>query len=211
MEFVLQVEPRTALGRAENRRMRRGGERVPGIVYGADRPPRAVSVAHNELAKLMQDERFFSHVVKIRQADGVEQDVVLRELQRHPVHSEQVLHLDFLRVSADTPIRVRVPLHFINEIHCLGVKAHGGRISRSVTDIEVSCLPHKIPDFIEVDMLNVDVKQSLHLSDLQMPEMVAVVALSYGPDHDLPVASVKPPRGGMGAADKDEEQEGEED
>ena len=127
--------------------------------------------------------------------EGKTQQAVVRDLHRHP-GNERVLHIDFQRVSANKPINVNVPLHFINEAECVGVKMNGGTITHSLTDVEVSCLPAAIPEFIEVDMLEIDTGSSVHLSDLNVPEGVVIMALAQGEDHDIPVASVTVPRGG---------------
>jgi large subunit ribosomal protein L25 len=111
-----------------------------------------------------------------------------------------VVHLDFLRVVAGEAIKVQVPLHFTNEDTCKGVKIGGGMVQHQMTEIEVSCLPKDIPEFIEVDMTNVEVGAIVHLSDLTLPKGVTSVALSLGADHDLAVASVTPPKGGAAAS-----------
>ena len=117
------------------------------------------------------------------------------------------MHADFLRVDATTKITMRVPLHFINEEKCHGVKMQGGIVAHAMTELEVTCLPKDLPEFLEVDMLNVEVGQTLHISDLKLPEGVESVSLSHGEDHDLPVANVITPRGGV----QDDADEGEDD
>jgi len=203
-DFVLNAEPRQETGRTASRRLRREQRRVPGIVYGGDREPESVSFARNELAKVLQSEAFYSHVVEIRQ-EGVAdaQQVVLRHLQRHPVHDSDILHIDFMRIDADKPVNVKVPLHFLNEEQCRGVKVNGGSISHVVTEVEVLCLPGEIPDFIEVDMVDVEVGQVVSFSDLDIPPGVSIAELRHGRDHDLPVVVVRPPRGGGGESSED--------
>ena len=106
-----------------------------------------------------------------------------------------VQHIDFQRVSADKEINVNVPLHFINEAACVGVKMSGGTLTHNLTEVEITCLPANLPEFIEVDMLEVEAGTSVHLSDLVLPEGVTVVALTFGEDRDIPVASVTARRG----------------
>lgn len=203
----LNASPRTELGTGASRRLRRQGENLPGIIYGGDGAPQPVTLSANELTKAMQQEAFLSQIVNVR-VDGTEQQALVRDLQLHPVN-EKVLHVDFLRVDADRPIQTNVPLHFVNEAKCVGVRTGGGSIAHNLVDVEVSCLPKDLPEFIEVDLAALEVGQALHLSDLNVPEGVAVVALGYGEDHDIPVVSVQPPRGGTAEAE-DEAEAGEE-
>ncbi len=201
----LNASPRTELGTGASRRLRRPGENLPGIIYGGDDAPQPVTLSANELTKAMQQEAFFSQIVNVR-VDGAEQQALVRDLQLHPVN-ERVLHVDFLRVDADRPIQTNVPLHFVNESKCVGVRTGGGSIAHNLVDVEVSCLPKDLPEFIEVDLAALDVGQALHLSDLNVPEGVTVVALGYGEDHDIPVVSVQPPRGGTAEAEAEAEEE----
>ena len=203
----LNASPRTELGTGASRRLRRQGENLPGIIYGGDGAPQPVTLSANELTKAMQQEAFLSQIVNVR-VDGTEQQALVRDLQLHPVN-EKVLHVDFLRVDADRPIQTNVPLHFVNEAKCVGVRTGGGSIAHNLVDVEVSCLPKDLPEFIEVDLAALEVGQALHLSDLSVPEGVTVVALGYGEDHDIPVVSVQPPRGGTAEAE-DEAEAGEE-
>ncbi len=127
---------------------------------------------------------------------------ILKDLQRHPAKN-RVMHADFLRVDDKTVVKVNVPIHFLNEEACVGVKMQGGMIQHQATDVEVQCLPGDIPEYIEVDMLEVETGQIIHLSDITLPEGVVSVALALGEDHDLAIASVVAPKGG---ADEDEEE-----
>lgn len=204
----LNASPRTELGTGASRRLRRQGENLPGIIYGGDGAPQPVTLSANELTKAMQQEAFLSQIVNVR-VDGTEQQALVRDLQLHPVN-EKVLHVDFLRVDADRPIQTNVPLHFVNESKCVGVRTGGGSIAHNLVDVEVSCLPKDLPEFIEVDLAALEVGQALHLSDLSVPEGVTLVALGYGEDHDIPVVSVQPPRGGTAEAEDEAEAEEEE-
>jgi len=127
------------------------------------------------------------------------QKAILKDLQRHPAR-ESVMHADFLRVNENKAIKLHVPIHFINEANSYGVKTQGGIVQHQETDIEVQCLPSKIPEYIEVDMLKVEIGQIIHLSDITLPEGVSSVALALGEDHDLAVASIIAPKGGSEAA-----------
>ena len=127
--------------------------------------------------------------------DGDVQQAILKDLQRHPA-KDRVMHADFLRVDANKPVKVSIPIHFINEDKCHGVKIEGGIIEHLLVEVEVQCLPKDIPEYIEVDMLNVTTSDIIHISDLPLPEGVVSTALALGEDHDMAVASVSAKRGG---------------
>jgi large subunit ribosomal protein L25 len=192
-EFVLNAAARGDVGKGASRRLR-NDELVPGIVYGGTKAPRSISVSHRELTKALENEAFFSHLITLKMEDGAE-EVILKDLQRHPARP-RILHADFQRVSRDRKIHVHIPLHFINQEKCHGVKNQGGMIQHNANEVHVSCLPQDLPEYIEVDMSAYHVGQSVHLSDLNLPAGVESVELSHGPEHDLPVATVLAPKGG---------------
>lgn len=198
----LAVEPRTDVGKGASRRLRRQGNLVPGIIYGANETPESVTLRKNELVKAMEQESFFSQIVNLSM-NGKKQQAIVRDVQRHPAAPE-IMHIDFLRVRADQAVTMNVPLHFMNEEACVGVRIGRGTIMKSANEVEVSALPNDLPEYIEVDMAEVDLNQVIHLSDLKLPDGVTLVALTYGEDHDLNVASVQPPRGGASASDEEE-------
>lgn len=203
-EFALNAETRTDLGKGASRRLRRLENKVLGIVYGGSQQPSPITVAMNEIVKLAESEAFFTSLVDLS-IDGNTEQVVVKDMQRHPA-KETIMHVDFLRVDASTKITMHVPLHFINEDSCKGVKLNGGVIAHALNDIEISCLPADLPEYIEVDMLELEVGDNIHLSDLTLPKGVESVALSHGEDHDLLVSAVNAPRGG---GDEDEAAESE--
>ena len=135
---------------------------------------------------------YFSSIIEL-EIDGKTEDVLLKDLQRHPAKNI-IMHVDFLRVNKNQEIVVQVPLHFINEDTCIGVKMQSGRISHQVNEIEIKCLPASLPEFIEVDMANVEVGQVVHLSDIKLPEGVVSLALGLGEEHDLSIANVAAPK-----------------
>ena len=192
-DFSLNAKTRDVAGKGASRRLRRLANEIPGIVYGDNKTPVNVSINHNELIRHLENEAFYSHVIALN-VDGKKENVILKDLQRHP-SKVQILHADFLRVSKTKKIHVNVPLHFINEDSCKGVKLGGGTIAHNVTQLEVLCLASDLPEYIEVDLADVDVGQILHISDLKLPKGVESVALSHGADHDLPVVSVNKPKG----------------
>ena len=190
-EFEIKAQPRNQSNSSANRRMRKVGQ-VPAVVYGGSRPPVLLSLNHNELIRHLENEAFYSHILTLKAA-GKNEKVILRDIQRHPSRV-QVLHIDFLRISEDQQIKVNVPLHFINEDTCAGVKQQGGIISHMQTDVEVSCLPKDLPEYLEVDVADLGLGHSLHLSDLELPEGISLVALSHGEGNDYALVSVVMPR-----------------
>ncbi|WP_341707484.1 50S ribosomal protein L25/general stress protein Ctc [Halopseudomonas sp.] len=187
VDFTLNAKARTDLGKGASRRLRRNADLVPAIVYGGDKAPQNVALEARELKKALENEAFYSHVISLS-VDGKKEDVLLKALQRHPA-KPVIMHADFLRVVAGHEVTVNVPLHFVNEDSCAGVKK-GGVISHTMTEVEVHCLPKDLPEFIEVDMAAVELDQIVHLSDLKLPKGVAITALAQGADHNLPVANV---------------------
>lgn len=183
-EFV--ANNREKVGKGIARSFRRNGL-VPAVIYGGGGLPQLLSLNHNEVIKHLNNEAVYSHVLNIS-VDGKVESAVLKDVQREPA-GVKILHLDFLRVNASQQVKVHVPLHFINEEKSVGVKK-GGVATHSLVDVEVSSLPVNLPDYIEVDLSGLDVGQSLHLTDLVLPEGVHVVALSQGGDHNLPVVSI---------------------
>lgn len=193
-QITIRAEFREQLGKAASRRLRRAGDKTPGILYGGDTGPVPLAIAYKDLAKAMQEEAFFSQILLLQVGDKT-QSCILRDLQRHPA-TEKVQHIDFLRIREDLPINVHVPLHFLNEQQCVGVKLGGGRLAHNLIEVEVSCLPKDLPEFIPIDVAELDVGQSVHLSDLKMPDGVSIVALGLGDDHDTSVVTVSARRGG---------------
>ncbi|HEY5680292.1 MAG TPA: 50S ribosomal protein L25/general stress protein Ctc [Pseudomonadales bacterium] len=191
----IHAELREDVGKGASRRLRRLADKVPGVIYGGDADPVPLMLSSNELSKAMQLEAFYSQILNVV-LDGKGEQAVVRDLQRHPA-SEKVQHIDFLRIRADRLIQVSVPLHFIDEDKCIGVKQGGGQIVHNMNEVEISCLPGDLPEFIEVYMAQVDVNQSVHLTDLALPEGVSIVALMHGSDRDANVVSVQMPRGGL--------------
>lgn len=186
-QFELAAETRKDQGKAASRRLRRLAEKVPGIMYGANKTPTPISVGLKELSKALENEAFYSKILTIV-LDGKAEKAILRDLQRHPVKNIPT-HIDLQRIDENAKLTMRVPLHFINEDICHGVKEQGGEIHHDLSDVEVSCLPKHLPEYLTVDMAAVNVGHAVHLSDLQLPEGVALVQLSLG--HDLSVANVR--------------------
>jgi large subunit ribosomal protein L25 len=193
-QFELIAEVRTDLGKGASRRLRRFDGRVPGIIYGGDKAPQPLSLIRKDLEKALENEAFYSHVLKVKVGNTTEK-AILKDMQRHPAKN-RVTHVDFLRIDDNVALKVNVPIHFLNEDTCYGVKTQGGMIQHQATDIEIQCLPADIPAFIEVDMLKMEVGQIIHLSEVTLPAGVTSVALALGEDHDLAIASVNAPKVG---------------
>ena len=191
-DFVLNAELRSDKGKGASRRLRRQADQVPAILYGAGKEPQPLSIRHQDLHKACENEAFFSHIITIK-ADGKTQEAILKDLQRHPA-KDRIMHADFLRILMDQEITVEVPLHFINEETCVGVRQGGGNISHNMTSVEITCLPGDLPEFIEVDVEDVDVGSSIHMSELVLPQGLVIPSLQLGPDHDHVIVSVNAPK-----------------
>ena len=192
-DITVNATSRSVFGKGASRRLRRDNL-VPAIVYGAEKEPEAVQLKHNEVIKHLENESFYSQLLQVSVDGGESVRCLLKDVQRHPF-KQQILHMDFVRVVAGAELQVSVPLHFINEDVCAGVKNEGGIISHTANEVLVACLPRNIPENIEVDMSALAVGDSIHLSQLVMPADVRLVELQEaGDDSDRQVAAVSAPR-----------------
>jgi len=207
-DFTLYATSRVDTGKGASRRLRRLAQVIPAIVYGGTKKPAQISLIHKDVLKSLENEAFYSHILSL-EIDGKAEDVIIKDIQRHPA-KPQILHMDLMRVSKSKPLQTKVPLHFVNEEACAGVKTDGGLIAHTMTELEVICLPANLPEYIEVDMLEVRLGDTLHISDIKLPKGVESVALSHGEDHDLPIASVQKTRAGSDADSAESEEGGEE-
>jgi large subunit ribosomal protein L25 len=189
-QFEIIAQAREVKGKGASRRLRHAGF-VPGILYGAGKEPVNIQLEHNDVVKHTEVEAFYSHILTLKLPSGSER-VVLKDMQRHPFKAI-IMHMDFLRVDETEKLAMRVPLHFANESTCVGVKA-GGVVSHVMTELDVLCLPRDLPEFIEIDIAELEVGGSLHLFDITMPAGVEIAALSHGGDDAQPVVSVHLPR-----------------
>lgn len=194
--FVFEAESRKVTGRGDARRLRQAGK-VPAILYGGGAEPEGLVLIHNKVMKSLENEAVYSHILTIN-VDGREVRAILKDLQRHP-SKPIIMHMDFQRISTTDKIKVHVPLHFVNQEASVGVKK-GGIVTHNMVDVEITCLPDHLPEYLEVDMAQVDVGQSVHLSEINVPAGVEIVALAHGADHDLPVAVIQSNRASEGAA-----------
>ena len=183
--LVLKAENRTDTGKGASRRLRREGK-VPAILYGGLTPPRALTLDHDELTHQLENEAIYSSILTVTVEDK-SQPCILKDMHRHPAR-RLIMHVDLQRVLEDQEIRVSVPIHWLNEDICVGVKQQGGAISHMMTEVEVSCLPKNLPEYLEVDMAEVEMDQVVTLSQIPLPEGVEVPELAQERDH--PVANV---------------------
>ena len=205
--FNLDASVRTDLGKGASRRLRRE-DKLPGIIYGGEEAPVSITLDHNKVNNSADFEAFYSHVLTLN-VDGKATEVLVKDMQRHP-YKPKIMHIDFQRVVAGQDVHTNVPLHFVNEEKSAAVKA-GGIAEHHVTEIEVTCLPKDLPEFIEVDMAAVEMGQTLHLSDLTLPAGVASVELAKDDEtHDLAVVTVKPAPKAADTEEGDEEAASEE-
>ena len=172
----LNAELRSDSGKGASRRLRREGL-VPAIVYGGDRDPAQISIKHNEFIHELENETIYTQVIELRVGDK-RQEVILRDLQRHP-YKNKVLHADFYRIDQNKPIHITVPVHVANAETCVGVREDGGMLTQIVSEIEIVALPKNLPEYLEVDARNLHLGETLHLTDIAMPEGVQLVALAH--------------------------------
>jgi large subunit ribosomal protein L25 len=174
--ITLNAEPRSDSGKGASRRLRHQGL-VPAIVYGGKFDPVQISIDHNVFMHELDHETIYTQVVDLKMGDKT-QEVILRDLQRHP-YKNKVMHADFFRIDKNTPIKVLVPIHVTNAEECAGVKMDGGMMTQLVTEVEIISLPKDLPEYLEIDAENLHLGEILHLTDIPMPEGVEIVALTH--------------------------------
>jgi|TARA_B110000444_G_scaffold258513_1_gene299646 large subunit ribosomal protein L25 len=190
-QVILNAEDRKEDGKSSNRLLRRNGS-IPAVIYGGSKDPIRVSILEKDITKAALVPGFSTQILSVS-VSGNNEDVIIKEIQRHPA-SERVLHADLMRVNPDTKISISVPVRFINEENCIGVKMHGGAISRLINNIDINCLASNLPEYIEVDVENMDIGDSVFLSALSLPEGVEIPSLALGDDRDQAVVSVAEPK-----------------
>ncbi|KFZ28645.1 50S ribosomal protein L25 [Pseudidiomarina atlantica] len=191
IDFTIQAELRTDLGKGASRRLRRA-EKVPAILYGANKEAVSLTLDHNKVNNMADHEAFYSHILTIV-VDGKKHQAILKDVQRHP-YKPKLTHLDFQRVEAGQKLHTHIPLHFLNEKSAKGVKDEGGVVVHHLNDVEITCLPKDLPEYLEVDVAGLELGSTLHLTDLQLPNGVELVELTKGEDHDQAVVSITAPR-----------------
>ena len=177
ISFELAAEFRDGQGKGASRRLRHSG-RVPAILYGGHVEPRAITLDHQKLMTLIDNEKFYSSIINLKVGDK-SQAAIVKDLQMHPARNA-IVHVDMQRVVENEKIRIHIPIHFKGEAASPGVKSQGGVVSHRIADIEVSCLPKDLPEFIELDLSQMEMNESKHLSDLPLPEGVTIPAIAKG-------------------------------
>ncbi|HET6553838.1 MAG TPA: 50S ribosomal protein L25/general stress protein Ctc [Dyella sp.] len=182
----IKATARNDEGKGASRRLRHAGF-VPAVVYGAGQAPQSIQIEHNTILLAAKNEWFFSSVLDLS-VDGKVQKVLVRDWQKHP-YKLQMLHMDFQRVDENAAIHLHVPLHFLNQEKSAAGKTSGVVISHNLTEVEISCLPKDLPEFIELDLTDLKPGDIVHLSQLKLPKGVEIVALHLGADHDIAVVT----------------------
>ena len=208
----LNAEPRSDSGKGASRRLRHQGM-VPAIVYGGDSDPVKISIPHNKIFHELEHETIYTQVIELQVGDLTE-EVILRDLQRHP-YKNKVMHADFFRIDKNKPIKIVVPIHVLNGEDCVGVRQDGGMITQTVTETEIIALPKDLPEYLEIDAADLHLGDALHLSNIVMPEGVELTALmnieeEELDDHDIGVVSVVKTREEIIEEEAPEAPEGEE-
>jgi len=184
--FEFMAASREQSGKGAAKAVRRLGK-IPAILYGGDATPAMFTLNHNAINKLLENEAVFSHILDVN-IDGKPEKAVLKAIQRHPA-KPIILHMDFMRINENELLKMHVPLHFINEEISEGVKK-GGVATHARVDVEVHCLPSALPEYLEIDLANLDLGESVHLSEITLPEGVEIIELTHGEGHDLAVVSI---------------------
>lgn len=187
-EHIIQAVGRKDEGKGASRRLRRSGF-IPAVVYGGQSAPKSIQLEHEKTWIASQNEWFYSSILTL-EVDGQRESVLLRDIQRHP-YKQLIMHLDFQRVDANQALRVKVPLHFLNQEKSPAGKTAGVVILHELNEIEISCLPKDLPEFIEVDLGELKVGDIVHLSDLTLPAGVEIPELKLGKEHDVAVVIAK--------------------
>jgi large subunit ribosomal protein L25 len=182
----IKAQSRNDEGKGASRRLRRAAM-VPAVVYGANQPPQSIQIEHNTILLAAKHEWFFSSILDLN-VDGKVQKVLVRDWQKHPF-KQQMLHMDFLRINENEAVRVNVPLHFLNQEKSPAGKTSGVVISHNLTEVEVSCLPKDLPEFIELDLVDLKPGDIVHLSQVKLPKGVEIPSLHLGADHDIAVVT----------------------
>lgn len=188
-KFELEASVRHNIGKGASRRLRRE-EKVPGVIYGGGKEPQSLTFEHKHVAKSLDNEAFYSHIITLI-VDNTPEKVVLKDLQRHP-YKPRITHVDFQRVRHDEKLHMHIPLHFVGAEEAPGAKDAGGIVSHIMSDVEVSCFPDNLPEYLEIDISAMELNDILKLSDIKLPEGVELLALSHG--DDKAVVSIHMPR-----------------
>jgi len=170
-EFNLIAEMRDDQGKGASRRLRRQGK-VPAVIYGAGRDPRNLMFDHNKVLRQLEDPSFYSSILNIKVGEK-SRAAIVKDIQRHP-SKKQIIHIDLQRIVEDEQIKMQIPIHYLGEEDAVGVKIGGGTVTKLMTELEISCLPKDLPEFLEVDISDLELDQMLNVSDISLPEGVEI-------------------------------------
>ncbi|MDJ0792767.1 MAG: 50S ribosomal protein L25/general stress protein Ctc [Woeseiaceae bacterium] len=187
-DFDLIAEIREDQGKGASRRLRHQGL-VPAIIYGAGRPPRALTFDHNRVIQQLANESFYSSVLNIKVGEK-SQAAILKDVQRHPSKA-LIMHMDFQRIVEDQEIKMLVPIHFLGEDVAPGVKLGGGKVMHLINELEIVCLPKDLPEYLDIDVSELELDAMLKMSDIKLPEGVSIPALAQGEEADRPVVTIQ--------------------
>ena len=191
LDFNIKATVRTDKGKGASRRLRHA-DKVPAILYGGKGEPVVLELDHNKVNNMADFEAFYSHILTL-EFDGKKHQAILKDMQRHP-YKPKLTHLDFQRVEKGHKLHTNLPLHFLNETTAKGVKEEGGVVVHHVNDVEITVLPKDLPEYLEVDIAELSIGDTIHLTDLKLPKGVELVELTKGDDHDQAVVSITAPR-----------------
>ena len=186
-QVSLAASERQSEGKSANRSLRRSGY-IPGVLYGGKEEPKKISIMEKDIVKATEIAGFATQILRISM-DGKDVDVVVKEIQRHPATS-RVLHADFMRVDPDSKITLVVPIRTLNDESCIRVKVSGGQVNHLINDIEISCLASNLPEQLEIDVQEMDIGDTISLSEIKLPEGVEITILQQDEDRDQAVVSV---------------------
>jgi len=195
--FTLDTEVRTDLGKGASRRLRHANK-VPAILYGEGKDPISLTLEHKNVFRAQQEEAFYSQVLTLN-VNGKPVECLIKDMQRHPF-KQVIMHLDFLRIDASHAVQMNAPIHFINEEEAI---KKGGIVAHHANEIAISCLPADLPEYIEVDVSSLEVGETIHLSDITLPEGVTSDELAKGEDHDQALVTINAPKA---AVEEDEDE-----
>ena len=186
-QVSLAASERQSEGKSANRNLRRSGY-IPGVLYGGKEEPKKISIMEKDIVKANEIAGFATQILQITM-EGKDVDVVVKEIQRHPATS-RILHADFMRVDPDSKITLVVPIRTLNDENCIGVKVSGRQVNHLINDIEISCLASNLPEYLEIDVQEMDIGDTVSLSEIKLPEGVEITILQQDEDRDQAVVSL---------------------
>ncbi len=187
-DFDLIADFREDQGKGASRRLRREGK-IPAIIYGAGHPARSITFDHNKVVQQLENESFYSSILNVKIGEK-SQAAILKDVQRHPA-KRQVMHIDLQRIVEDQAIKMNVPIHYLGEEDAVGVRDGGGTVTKMVNDVEVTCLPKDLPEYLELDITALELDEMMYLTDIKLPEGVEIVGLAQAAEEQAqPIVSI---------------------